>query len=233
MELKDLKSAWDTYSSQEMVKHRLGKESIHELLKNRTQSLVDRIDRNMRIGMGVLGIYITYLILDYLFLSAYFSKIIIHEVIEYPKWLEPLDVFSTALIITTYLFFVIRYIKIKKSFSIHLQLKDLLIGIQETLKTYRRMFYLAVVILMINITVSFIAGVYQGLKFKADSVSGGVINLSAHQILTIIGISLLIIVPMIAGAFFALRWGFNKLYGRYLVKLNETLQELDESEIAE
>ena len=233
MELKDLKSAWDTYSSQEMDKHRLGKESIHELLKNRTQSLVDRIDRNMRIGMGVLGIYITYLILDYLFLSAYFSKIIIHEVIEYPKWLEPLDVFSTALIITTYLFFVIRYIKIKQSFSIHLQLKDLLLGIQETLKTYRRMFYLAVVILMINIIVSFIAGIYQGLKFKADAISDGIINLTTSQTLKIVGISLLIIVPMIAGSFFVLRWGFNKLYGRYLVKLNETLQELDESEITE
>jgi hypothetical protein len=233
MELKDLKSAWDTYSSQEMDKHRLGKESIHELLKKRTQSLVDRIDRNMRIGMGVLGIYITYLILDYLFLSAYFSKIIIHEVVEYPKWLEPLDVFSTALIITTYLFFVIRYLKIKRSFSIHLQLKDLLIGIQETLKTYRRMFYLAVVILLINIIVSFIAGIYQGLKFKADAISDGIINLTTSQTLKIVGISLLIIIPMVAFSFFVLRWGFNKLYGQYLNKLNETLEELDESEIKE
>jgi len=233
MELKDLKSAWDTYSSQEMDKHRLGKESIHELLKKRTQTLVDRIDRNIRIGMAVLGLYIVYLILDYLFLTAYFSKVIIHEVIEYPKWLEPLDVFSTALIITTYLFFVIRYLKIKSSFSIHLQLKDLLLGIQETLKTYRRMFYLAVVILLINIMVSFIAGVYQGLKFKADSISDGIITLTTSQTLKIVGISLLFIVPMITGSFYALSWGFNKLYGRYLVKLNETLQELDESEITE
>lgn len=230
MELKDLKSAWDTYSSQEMDKHRLGKESIHELLKNRTQSLVDRIDRNMRIGMAVLGIYIAYLLVDYLFLTAYFSKIIIHEVIEYPKWLEPLDVFSTALIITTYLFFIIRYLKIRRSFSIQLQLKDLLLGIQETLKTYRRMFYLAVVILMINITVSFTAGVYQGLKFKADAVSGGIINLTTSQTLKIIGVSLLIIVPMIAFSFYVLRWGFNKLYGRYLQSLGNTLKELDESE---
>lgn len=233
MDIKDLKSAWDTYSSQEMDKHRLGKESIHELLRNRTQSLVDRIDRNMRIGMGMLGIYITYLILDYLFLSAYFSKIIIHEVIEYPKWLEPLDVFSTALIITTYLFFVIRYLKIKSSYSIHNQLKDLLLGIQETLKTYRRMFYLAVIILLINILVSFAAGVYQGLKFKADAVGNGIINLTTSQTLKIIGVSLLIIVPTIAFSFYVLRWGYNKLYGRYLVKLDETLLELDESEITE
>ncbi len=229
MDIKDLKSAWDTYSSQEMNKHRLGKESIHELLKNRTKTLVDRIDRNMRIGLAVLGIYITYLIIDYLFLSAYFSKIITNEVIEYPKWLEPLDIFSTALIITTYLFFVFRYLKIRTSFSVDHQLKNLLVGIQETLKTYRRLFYLAVVILLLNIIVSFTAGVYQGLKFKANEVSGGVINLSISKILIITGISLLIIIPMVAISYFVLRWGFNKLYGRYLVKLDETLQELDES----
>ena len=217
------------YSSQEMDKHRLGKESIHELLKNRTQSLVDRIDRNMRIGLGVLLLFIIYLIIDSIFMSDLFNAIG-YSGVEYPKWLIPIDIFSTTLIITTYLFFIIRYLKIKRSFSIHLQLKDLLLGIQETMKTYRRMFYLAVVIFMINIIVSFIAGVYQGLKFKADAVSGGIINMTTSQTLKIIGISLLIIVPMIALSFYILRWGFNKLYGRYLVKLDETLLELDESE---
>ena len=228
MDIKDLKSAWDTYSSQEMDKHRLGKESIHELLRNRTQSLVDRIDRNMRIGLGVLLLFIIYLIIDSIFMSDLYSAIGYRDV-EYPKWLIPIDVFSTTLIITTYLFFVVRYIKIKRSFSIQLQLKDLLLGIRETLITYRRMFYLAVVIFMINIIVSFIAGVYQGLKFKADAVSDGIISMTTIQTLKIIGVSLLIIVPMIAFSFYILRWGFNKLYGRYLVKLEETLQELDET----
>ena len=95
------------------------------------------------------------------------------------------------------------------------------------------MFYLAVVILILNIIVSFMAGVYQGLKIQADTVSGGIINLTTNQILKITGLSLLMIILVIAFSFFVLRWGFNKLYGRYLVKLNETLQELDESEITE
>jgi len=30
MDIKDLKSAWETYSSQEMDKHRLGKDSIYK-----------------------------------------------------------------------------------------------------------------------------------------------------------------------------------------------------------
>ena len=224
MDIKDLKSAWETYSSQEMDKHRLGKESINELLKNRTQSLVDRIDRNIRIGMGVLLLFIVYVIIDSVFLSE-LPKTIAHKAIEYPKWLVFIDVFSTTLIITTYLFFVIRYLKIKRSFTIQLQLKDLMLGIQETLKTYRRMFYLVLIILIINIIASFTAGVYQGLRL--------IENLSTAKIISAIGISLLIIIPMVALSFFLLRWGFNKLYGRYLIKLNETLQELDESEHAE
>jgi hypothetical protein len=233
MDLKDLKSAWDTYSSQEVDKHRLEKETIHEMLKTRTKSLVDRIDRNIRIGMTVLLVFIAYVVIDSLFLSEYFSKAIINEVIEYPKWLIPLDFFSTTLIITTYLFFAIRYLKIKRSFSIDLQLKDLLKGILETVQTYRRMFYLAVVILLLNMVAGFAAGLYQGIKYKADSISGGMENLATSKIMTIIGIGLLILIPIVALTFFVLRWGFNKLYGRYLQSLNDTLKELDESEVTE
>jgi len=211
-------------------KHRLGKETIQELLKNRTKSLVDRIDRNIRIGMVVLFALIAYVLIDYFFLTEYFSKILMPEVVEYPKWLEPLDFFSITLIVTTYLFFAIRYLKIKRSFSIDLQLKNLLKGILETLQTYRRMFYLAVVILLLNMVVSFTAGLYQGIKFKTDSVGGGLENLAFSKILIIIGIGLVFLIPLIAGTFFILRWGFNKLYGRYLIRLNETLQELYESE---
>lgn len=225
MDIKDLKSAWDTYSSQEEDKHRLGTETIHELLKNRTKSLVGRIDRNIWIGMAVLLVFIGYILLG----DLYLSKMIIKESIEYPAWLNFTDVFSSVLIVTTYLFFILRYLRIKRSFSPDTQLKDLLYGILDTLKTYRRMFYLAVIILIINIVVSFTAGVYQGIKFLADSASDGIVILTTTKILIIVGVVLAILIPLIALTFFVLRWGFYKLYGRYLIKLNETLQELDES----
>ena len=178
--------------------------------------------------MFVLGVYITYVLLDYLFLSAYFSKILIHQVVDYPKWLDPLDIFSNTLIVATYLFFVIRYFKIKRSFSIDIQLKDLLIGILETLKTYQRLFYLAVIILLITMIVGFAAGLYQGVKFNMGSTSGGLENIATSKIFLIIGVGLAVLIPLIVGTFFILRWGFNKLYGHYMVSLNETLKELDE-----
>lgn len=233
MDLKDLKSAWETYSSKEVSKHQLDKDSIRELLKNRTQSLVERIDRNIRIGLGILLIFIGYVIADSMFLSAYFSKVIINDVVEYPKWLVPIDFFSTALIVTTYLFFVIKYIGIKKHFSIDLQLKDLLQGILETVITYRRLFYMAVVILLLNFFASFIAGYYEGLKIIAASRNISISNLDTFQIWKSVGAGILFLIPLIIIPFFALRWGFNKLYGKYLQSIRETLKELDESEAAE
>lgn len=95
------------------------------------------------------------------------------------------------------------------------------------------MFYLAVVVLLINMVVGFAAGFYEGLKVQADAVTGGIINLTTTQILKIVGISLLSISLVVAILFFILRWGFNKLYGQYLNKLDETLEELDESVNAE
>lgn len=233
MELKDLKSAWDNYSSQEVDKHHLGRESIHELLRHQTQTLVDRIDRNIRIGLGVLLVFIAYVVIDSLFLSDYFSKLLSQENVEYPKWLEPLDVFTTGLIVTTYLFFALRYLKIRRSFSIDLHLKDLVKGILETLQTYRRMFYLAVVILLLNISVGFAAGLYEGIKYSAGNIPGGIESLATSKILLVIAVGLAVLIPIIALTYIILRWGFNKLYGRYLVHLNDTLKELDESGMGE
>lgn len=229
MELKDLKSAWNTYSSQEADKHHLGKESIHELLRHRTRTLVDKIDRNLRIGMGILLVYIAYLIID----DIYLSKMLIKEPLQYPRWMYPLDMFSNVLIVTTYLFFVIRYWKIKQHFSVDLHLKDFLTGILDTLQTYRRMFYLAVIILLIDISLSFTAGMYQGIKITLGATSGGMENLTASKIAKITGVGLAVLIPIIAALFFLFRWGFNRLYGRYLVKINDTLKELDESVVRE
>lgn len=226
MDLNDLKSAWNTYSSQEVNKHHLGKETINEMLRNRTNTLIERIDRNIRIGIGILLVYIAYVIFD----DLYLSKIIIKEPIQYPSWMVPIDIFSVVLIVATYLFFVFRYLKIKRNFSVDLHLKEFLTSILDTLKTYRRLFYLAVIILLINMIVSFAAGLYEGIKFSTGNASGGLENLSTSKIFLIIGVALAVLIPLIAGTFFLLRWGFNKLYGRYLDSLNETLLELNETE---
>lgn len=229
MDIKDLKSAWNAYSAKEVDKHQLGKEAIDEMLKNRTRSLVDRIDRNIRIGSVILLVFVAYVLIDDLLLS----KLLIKLPLEYPVWMVPIDLFSNALIVLTFLFFVLRYLRIKRNFSSDTQLKDFLNGILITLQTYRRMFYMAVIMLIINIVISFTAGLYQGVKMKADALSGGIDKLPTARILTVGGIGFAVLVAIVALTFLVLRWGFNKLYGRYLHKINDTLKELDEKEDAD
>ena len=233
MDLKDLKSAWETYSSQEMNKHRLEKETIQEMLKTRTRSLVERINQNIRIGLTILLLFIGYVVADSMFLSAYFSKVIIHQVVEYPKWLEPIDFFTISLIVLTYLFFVIRYLKIKRSFSIDLHIKDLLKGILETVQTYRRMFFLAVAMFLLNMIASFSAGIYEGIKMNANSRNISISQIESSQIWKQVAFGTLILILFVALFFYVFRWGFNKLYGKYLQSIKDTLKELDESETAE
>lgn len=228
MDLTELKDAWNKYSSQEADRYRVEMEGMHGLLQKKTQTLVDRIDRNIRIGMIVLGLYIAYNILDYLFLTDYFSKMVTEATVEYPQWLELVDVFSMVIIVATYLFFVIRYVRIRKNFSAKLQLKSLLEGIREILVTYRRMFFFAVVVFLTNILISFIAGVFQGIVLGGNGE-----GISINAILRLIGLSVLILIPLIAGLFLILRWGFNRLYGQYLAKISDMLRELDESGSAE
>jgi hypothetical protein len=225
MDIKDLKSAWNTYSSQEADKHHLGTDTIKDLLKMQTKSLVERIDRNIRIGMIVILVFIAYVIID----DLYLSDLLIEKPIQYPSWMIPIDIFSNVLIVTTYLFFILRYIRIKRSFSPDTQLKNLLTGVLDTIKTYQRMFYLAVVILLINMVVSFAAGLYQGVKLKADSAGIPIESFTTHKIFVIVMIGLAILIPFILITFLLLRWGFNKLYGKYLTRLNETLLELNET----
>lgn len=225
MDIKDLKSAWEKYSLQEMDKHRLEKENIQELLKKRTKNLLDLVDRNIRIGVGILLLFLAYVLID----SLYLSKLIVNGPIHYPEWLMPIDVFSNFLIVSTFLFFVLRYFKTKRTFAIDHHLNKLLKGIVETLTLYRRLFYLAVGILIVNLTVSFAAGLYQGVKYGGGSVPEGIQSISGLKILAIIGVGLAVLIPLVLLTFFLLRWGFNKLYGRYLVQLNDTLNELDEN----
>jgi hypothetical protein len=175
--------------------------------------------------MIVILVFIVYVIID----DLYLSKIILSESMHYPAWMVPMDVFSNVIIVTTYLFFVLRYWRIKRSFSPDTQLNDFLKGILDTLTIYRRLFYLAVVILLINMVVSFAAGLYQGVKINTGALNGGIESLAISKVFIIILIGLAFLIPLILGTFFILRWGFNKLYGRYLIKLNETLLELDES----
>ena len=60
MNLKELKKTWDKLSSE----NELDENQLRSMLRKRTNNLIERIDRNIKIGFGVLFILILAFILD-------------------------------------------------------------------------------------------------------------------------------------------------------------------------
>ena len=223
MELKDLKKTWDKLSSDK----ELDENQLRSMLSKRTKNLIDRIDRNIKIGFGILFV----LILIFIFDDFLISPEMLHSVsdnLTIPNWLLFLSVFSNFLILTTFLFFVIKYYRVRKSCDMVCDLKETLVKIIDTLKIYQRMFYLALAAITTTMAIGFIAGLYQGslADFNRQGITASEIQF--NQLFLVIIIGLFVLGVTVGGIFLFLRWGFRRLYGNYILKLKQTLKELEE-----
>ncbi|MBN1985868.1 MAG: hypothetical protein JW761_06160 [Prolixibacteraceae bacterium] len=223
MDLKDLKKTWDKLASGK----ELDESEIREMLGKRTKNHIERIDRNIRLGFVVLSLLILVFILD----DFLFSPLLmagISENLSVPNWLLFLGVFSDALILFTFIYFVIKYFRVKRSCDISCNLKETLVKIINTLKIYQRMFYLALIFISITMITGFISGMYQGTLADLESQGIAFSEISIRQLLVVIVIGLLFLLITVGGIFIFLRWGFRRLYGNYIAKLKLTLKELEE-----
>lgn len=223
MELKDLKKTWDKLASNK----ELNEDQIREMLGKHTRNLIERIDRNIKIGFVVLFVLILVFALD----DFLFSPLLIKGVSEnltIPDWLLFLGVFSNALIFTTFIYFVIKYYRVKKSCDITCNLKETLIKIIGILKIYQRMFYLALITLLFAVGLGFVSGMYKGFLDGVKKQGVPFSEIQPDQLILAILIGLVILIISVGGIFIFLRWGFRRLYGNYIQKLKLTLSELEE-----
>jgi len=225
MDLNDLKKTWAQISAG----RELDENQLHRMLSRRTTSLIERIDRNIKIGFAVLFVLIVIFAFDDLLVSPKLVESMTQG-IEIPNWLVFLGVFSNALIFSTFIYFVIKYYRVKRSCDIGCDLKDTLQKIIETLMLYQRLFYLALVVFMVAIGSAFISGLYSGEKLKLERQGAQLSDIDPQQLMLVVAIGLIILAIIMGVIFFFLRWGFRKLYGNYIHKLKDTLQELEESE---
>lgn len=223
MELNDLKRTWDNISSG----RQLNETQLKGMLEKRTSNLIERIERNIRIGFGLLLIFLVFLALDDLYLSPRLLKDM-EVAMKIPSWLLFLNVFSYTLIFTTFIYFVIKYYRVKKSCKLACDLKNTLVKILETLNIYRKLFLLALVSLSITMALGFTAGLYQEslLEFQGQGLS--VKDILMSQLILEVFIGLIFIFGVVGGIFLLLRWGFRRLYGNYYHDLFATLKELQE-----
>lgn len=223
MDLQDLKKTWEQISTG----HELDEAQLHRMLSRRTTSLIQRIDRNIRIGFVVLFVLIFVFALDDFLLSPRLVNRMTQGV-QIPNWLVFLGFFSNALILTTFIYFVIKYYRVKRSCDINCNLKETLQKIIDTLLLYQRLFYLALATSMVAIGSAFISGLYFGEKLELENQGAQFADIDTGQLLLVILLGVAVLTLLVGGVFLFLRWGFRRLYGNYIHKLKDTLKELEE-----
>lgn len=205
----------------------LDENQLREMLSKRTRSLIERIDRNIKIGFAVLFVLILLFAFDDFLVSPQLVKNMTQGV-TVPDWLVFLGVFSNALILTTFVYFVIKYYRVKRDCDVVCDLRETLKQIIETLSLYQRLFYLALVTFMVAIGLSFITGFYEGVYGSIEEQGMHFNDIETRKLVLAVTVGLLVLVVIMGAVFLLMRWGFRRLYGNYIKKLKDTLNELEE-----
>jgi len=225
MDLENLKKTWDKLPTEKQ----LDENQLMKMIGHRTKSLIETIDRNIKIGFGILFVLIVIFALDDLILSPILMKEF-GENLNIPGWVLFISVFSNFLIITTFIYFVIKYYRVKKSCDMNCDLKETLVKIINTLQIYQTMFYLALVTFLLAIGTGFVSGMYRGFLEVVQEKGMVLAEVQGDKIALVVLIGLFILILITGLVFLFLRWGFRKLYGNYIQKLKLTLRELQEIE---
>lgn len=221
MELTDLKKTWDKLSSN----RELNEDQLKAMLGKRTKNLIERVERNIKIGFGILLLFILIIALD----DFITTPIMMDELnLTVPDWLLFLGIFSNTLIFTTFIYFAIKYYLVKRSCDITCNLKDTLQKIINTLNIYKRLFYLALISVTVTMTLGFIAGLYQESVMELESHGIPFSEIQFDQLILEIIVGLVFLIIAVGGIFVLLHWAFRRLYGNYYHKLKQTLKELNE-----
>ncbi|WP_303924536.1 hypothetical protein [Draconibacterium sediminis] len=223
MELNELKKTWSKITPSK----ELDENQLNTMLSKRTKNLIERIDRNIRIGFIILlGLIVLFTLDDFILSPETIEKH--YSDLPIPNWVLFMGVFGNVLIVTTFLYFVIKYYRVKKQCDVACDLKGTLKKIIETLSLYQRLFYLALATLLLSMASAFISGMFIGTEYNAEAQGMHLSDIETSQIILTVGITVLLVAVFGGAIFLFLRWGFRKLYGNYIKKLKATLRELEE-----
>ncbi len=224
MELRELKKTWKKMgSTRELDEHQ-----INEMFQKRATSLIEKIDRNIKIGFVILFLLIALFILDDFVFSPLLSQMA-GQPQEVPRWLLFMSLFSNLFFLTTFIYFSIRYSIIKKRCDIACDLKEVLMRIIRILRIYQRLFYLALTILSVAIAIAFVTGMVMGMSESAGEQGMMLEDLPARTIALALVTGLVVLGVIVGGLFLLMRWGFRRLYGNYIHRLKQMLHELEEN----
>ncbi|PTN08366.1 hypothetical protein [Mangrovibacterium marinum] len=216
MELDQLKNAWNKFSDKQASRHRLDETELRRMLKRRTNGLIDRIDRNVRIGFAVIVALVLFFLIDDFYLTPTFA-----DGATVPAWIYLIDSINTIILVGTFGFFWNQYKEAKKHYSQSNDMRQVLSDSIQALMKFRRLFYGALSVFLLVIVISALAGFFGNPDVQLETIW-------AERNHAVLFTGLALLVAIVALIFLVFHWGFRRLYGRYIKQLKNTLAELDE-----
>ena len=196
----------------------LDEEQLRSMLGKRTKSLIERIERNIKIGFVVLLGLILLFSIDDFWLSPQTIETF-YEEMPIPSWVIFLAVFGNVLVFSTFIYFVVSYYRAKNKCDVVSDLKETLKKIINTL-----------VLILLAMGSAFVSGMFIGTEHNAAMQGIQISDIETGKLVLIVGITIGVLALFGGTIFLLLRWGFRRLYGNYIYKLKATLKELMEIE---
>jgi hypothetical protein len=225
MELNELKKAWGKVSEAKDQNHLVDDTEIRQMLSRKGKGILSKLERNVKTGFWLLGIFILLTIADQYLPYDRILNLAPTEPMKIPVSVSILGVFVNMALMFTFVLFVYRFHKLNIRSLATNNLEVALRKVIQLLDTFKKEFYLALIFFLCAEGAGFIMGILEGI--------GSVSNLKSFNlsILFTAGLVVLGIMALIIGLiFYVFHKGFTALYGKYRQQLIRTLNELDETE---
>lgn len=201
MKLDELKGIWENYTEDTP---KMEQEELETLLKGRTKTALQKIQRNIRLEGGVLVLFIlVFSVLSFINFGFY-QKII------------AISLIAISMLYITFYVYVSQ--KLNKILFIHQNLKQALEKLISLMNKFSKIYLYSTIILT---PFSFSAGFFYTYFAK----KGIETDVPMNVIWFVIGgifVMMLLIYPLT-------KWILRKLYGKYLERLKDAYQELNDN----
>lgn len=225
MELNELKKAWGKVSEAKDQNHLVNTEEIGQLLQNKGSGILSKLERNVRTGFWLLGIFLLLTIADQYIPYDCLFPASLTEKLPTPLSIKIIGLIVNSIMMLTFILFVYRYHKLNVRSLASNNMREALRKVIQLLDTFKKEFYLALIVFLCAEGAGFALGVWEGIKAMSNLET-----LSTQKLIIVMALILLVLATFIALIFYLFRKGFNSLYGKYRQQLIGTLNELDETE---
>jgi len=225
MELHDFKKAWQKVNSDKSQSEGMDSATINELLRRRSKGILSRLDRSVKFGIGFLVFFLLLTLADQFLPANFIFPSDSRVSFEVPRWINLLEWFVNLILMMSILIFVVRYRSLQAKTLADQDLKETIEKVLELLDTFKKEFYLAVIILLSGISLGFLSGANKGFQSVQISQPPSILNVA------IVVVAMLLLLGLILGSiFYIFHKGYNHLFGKYRDQLIKSLNELQENE---